>query len=270
MLAEQKSDDGDAPSSSWRPKPWEVTNVEGFMAWKLRIDAMIASNTDLSMFAGIHVVTEALATAGVPGYAAMAPVDKAQILRAYRDAHEKAVNRAYATLLSTIDLSKDTTLLRKINSDFAPQPGKRPAQLWQIIDILAARGDRGLRTNQIALEARVADWRVPFGKSAPELTRSFKAFIADWWDLDTNAHASSRLLVRTLVARMREGGVHWQMHASTIELDAAKDLSQFDDMPSLIQEWEQTIFVFFASKDANAPMLAPIGACGSKASSASL
>ena len=76
MLAEQKSDDGDAPSSSWRPKPWEVTNVDGYLAWKLRIDAMISSNSDLAMFAGIDIVTEALATAGragVPGYAAMAP-----------------------------------------------------------------------------------------------------------------------------------------------------------------------------------------------------
>ena len=102
---------------------------------------MIASNHDLSMFAGIDTVTESLATAGVPGFAAMAPAEKAQVLRAYRDAHEKAVNRAYASLLSTIDLTKDHTLLvRKINSDYAPQPGKRPAMLWRLIDNLAARG----------------------------------------------------------------------------------------------------------------------------------
>ena len=55
--------------------------MDGYLAWKLRVDAMIASNHDLSMFAGIDTVTESLATAGVPGFAAMAPAEKAQVLR---------------------------------------------------------------------------------------------------------------------------------------------------------------------------------------------
>ena len=67
MLADQSADHGDAPSSSWRPKPWEVTNVDGYLAWKLRIDAMISSNSDLAMFAGLDIITEAVAAA--------APVD---------------------------------------------------------------------------------------------------------------------------------------------------------------------------------------------------
>ena len=51
------------------------------------------------------------------------------------------------------------------------------------------------------------------------------------------------------------------MHASQIELDAAKDIKAFNDMPSLIKGWEQTIFVYFASKDTEAPIVAPRSCC---------
>jgi hypothetical protein len=269
MLAERENDLSDSTTSSWRSKPWEVTKVEGYLAWKLRVDAIIAGTTELSAFVNVDFITESMCARDVPGFSSMSPVERVQVVTHFTTAHEKLCNAAYAKVLASIDLSKDTTLMRKIHSDYAPRPGKRPAQIWRLIDELAARGDRGLRTNQIAIEQRVADWKIPFGTSAPELARSFLTFVSDWHDLDINAGASPRLLVRAIVSRMREGGAHWQMHASQIELDAAKDIKAFADMPALIMGWEQTIFVFFASKDAEAPIVAPVSpnrACSGRSS----
>ena len=120
MLAEQGSDPSDAISGTWRPKPWEVTAVEGYQAWKLRVDTMIATNTDLMGFVGIDEVTESMCESDVPGFTALAPAEKAQILQHFRTSHMKLSNAAFAKVLATIDLSKDGTLLRKIHSDYAP------------------------------------------------------------------------------------------------------------------------------------------------------
>ena len=258
MVAEHTADPGDASSPWPKPKCWDVTSSSGFALWKLNIEALINSDEGVQLFCGVNTITPAIMPHLDAHFAARPPAQQADALLIYKESHAKCVNTIYRRILATIDISHDSTLLRIIDTEFAPQIGKRPAQIWRLLDLLFSRGSRSLTTSQIEIENRVTSWQIPFGKSPLEIARSFLTFVADWWDLETNIGATPRLIVRTLVARMRQGGAHWQQHANAIELDAAKDITAFDDLPALIRTWEQTIFVFFSSKDGNEPVVSPI------------
>ena len=161
---------------------WDVTSSSGFALWKLNIEALINSDEGVQLFCGVHTITPAIMPHLDAHFAARPPAQQADALLIYKESHAKCVNTIYRRILATIDISHDSTLLRIIDTEFAPQIGKRPAQIWRLLDLLFSRGSRSLTTSQIEIENRVTSWQIPFGKSPLEIARSFLTFVADWWD----------------------------------------------------------------------------------------
>ena len=120
MLAEFNQFGDPAAPGAAHSKKWDVTKHEGFLEWKVCVDAIIAADAKASNFRDVEAVTPAKVAAVMPGFNALSPADKQQILGQFTTAHEEAVNGLYARVLRTIDLANDHTLLRKIDFEYAP------------------------------------------------------------------------------------------------------------------------------------------------------
>ena len=83
MLAESTK----SGSSAYEPllrKKWEVTTTEGFVEWKLQVDAMINADTKAQPFRDVDAITPSIVAAAVPGFAALAAAKQAEYVEAYR------------------------------------------------------------------------------------------------------------------------------------------------------------------------------------------
>ena len=174
MLAESESGGlGAGAVASTFKKKWCVTEPKGFEEWQLAVDAVVAADAKSQIFRGIDEMTPALVQTGVPNFTSLPLPKQQETIVQCMQKHEEANNNLYLKVLQTVDLSTDSTLMRKINSDLSPQPG-RPARVWQLLALLRARGDKALRTNQSAIEQRVDAFEFPFGKQPAEGRASSK------------------------------------------------------------------------------------------------
>ena len=260
MLAESGSSDLSASSSLRAIKKWDVVDVKGYEEWIILVDALVAADSKVQPYRGIDDVTPTIVATANPAFTTLAPAQQHELLQRYAKEHEEAVNGLYLRVLSTIDISKDSTLLRTINSTISPQPG-RPARVWRLLAELRSRGDKRLRTNQATIEQRVEAFVFPFAKPPTEMTRALTMFVADFDDLDHNkGRASNEIVMRRIIAQMRKGGAHWQHLANSLDLQLVEDVTKFADLEDLFTKWEQSVFIHYSKLDeSNAPVMALAG-----------